>query len=363
VQGARAVQRCQVQRGAERRGGAEAPRRAEAGQCSRGGEGGGGGCHSPKRRRATTRRARAPARRPPAASPAGCATPQAHAACMGQRAVASTLEAASSSTSRQRLSALVARPLPNGSRAARPALLGAQEPSSRDSGHAALQLRVLLHLVARGTRQPVAIRRHSHGSRIGPGAAGRRVERRVEAAAARLWRRRRRRRRWRRRRRRRWLRPGPRAVGVKRDRHLDQEYAPFQHARRDDRFEARALGRRELDLHAGPHARRHLDADSLHAWRWRSRGLRRRFLAARAARARRARARPRATKKNHHGWRPNFTTTSPRTNSPSGARLQNMLGPTHIGEVARGAGTPRSGGAAERRLDGIAYVASREQFL
>jgi hypothetical protein len=43
-------------------------------------------------------------------------------------------------------------------------------------------------------------------------------------------------------------------------------------------------------------------------------------------------------------------------------RLQNMLGPTHIGEVARGAGTPRSGGAAER-LDGIAYVASREQFL
>ena len=46
-----------------------------------------------------------------------------------------------------------------------------------------------------------------------------------------------------------------------------------------------------------------------------------------------------------------------------GARLQNMLGPTHIGEVARGAGTPRSGGAAERRLDGIAYVARREQFL
>ena len=45
------------------------------------------------------------------------------------------------------------------------------------------------------------------------------------------------------------------------------------------------------------------------------------------------------------------------------ARLQNMLGPTHIGEVARGAGTPRSGGAAERRLDGIAYVAPREQFL
>ena len=45
------------------------------------------------------------------------------------------------------------------------------------------------------------------------------------------------------------------------------------------------------------------------------------------------------------------------------ARLENMAGPTHIGEVARGAGTPRSGGAAERRLDGIAYVARREQFL
>jgi hypothetical protein len=36
------------------------------------------------------------------------------------------------------------------------------------------------------------------------------------------------------------------------------------------------------------------------------------------------------------------------------SRLQNMLGPTHIGEVARGAGTPRSGGAAERRLYGLA---------
>ena len=32
-----------------------------------------------------------------------------------------------------------------------------------------------------------------------------------------------------------------------------------------------------------------------------------------------------------------------------------MTGPTHIGDVARGAGTPRNGGAAERRLDGIAY--------
>ena len=155
-----------------------------------------------------------------------------------------------------------------------------------DYGHAALQLRVLLHLVARGARQPAAVRRHGRGSRIGPGAAGRRVERRVEAAAARLWRR------WRWR----WLRRpergrwrGRRAVGAGRDRHLDQEYAPFQHTRRDDRLEARALWRRELDLHAGPHARRHFDADSLHAWRWRSRGLRRRSLAARAAQARRAR--------------------------------------------------------------------------
>ena len=269
MQGA-AVQRCRV-------------------QCSRGA--GGAACHSPRRRRATTRRARARARRPLAASPAGCATPRAPAACMGQRAVASTLEAASSSTPAAAAAISTSGPAsPHGSRAARP--LGAelpgapcgeaQEPSSRDSGHAALQLRVLLHLVARGTRQPVAIRRHSRGSRIGPGAAGRRVERRVEAAAARLGRRSRRlrlRRPERGRRRRRHARDG----------HLDQEYAPFQHARRDDRLEARALWRRELDLHAGPHARRHLDADSLHAWRWRSRGLRRRSLAARAASARRAR--------------------------------------------------------------------------
>ena len=45
------------------------------------------------------------------------------------------------------------------------------------------------------------------------------------------------------------------------------------------------------------------------------------------------------------------------------SRWENFTGPTHIGDVARGAGTPRSGGAAERRLDGIAYVAPREQFL
>ena len=44
-------------------------------------------------------------------------------------------------------------------------------------------------------------------------------------------------------------------------------------------------------------------------------------------------------------------------------RWENLPGPTHIGDVARGAGTPRSGGAAERRLDGIAYVAPREQFF
>ena len=52
-----------------------------------------------------------------------------------------------------------------------------------------------------------------------------------------------------------------------------------------------------------------------------------------------------------------------RGNDVPGPRLENMAGPTHIGEVARRAGTPRSGGAAERRLDGIAYVARREQFL
>ena len=42
--------------------------------------------------------------------------------------------------------------------------------------------------------------------------------------------------------------------------------------------------------------------------------------------------------------------------------LENMTGPAHIGDVARGAGTPRSGGAAERRLDGIAYVAPESSF-
>eukprot|EP00964_Phaeocystis_antarctica_P076167 scaffold47081_cov64-Phaeocystis_antarctica.AAC.3 len=187
----------------------------------------------------------------------------------------------------------------------------------RDSSHAALQLRVLLHLVARGARQPAAVRRHGRGSRIGPGAAGRRVERRVEAAAARLWRR------WRWR----WLRRpergrwrGRRAVGAGRDRHLDQEYAPFQHTRRDDRLEARALWRRELDLHAGPHARRHFDADSLHAWRWRSRGLRRRSLAARAAQARRARPvgrRRRLAEKAHRRQTSRLAGRAPLQNPPS----------------------------------------------
>ena len=51
-----------------------------------------------------------------------------------------------------------------------------------------------------------------------------------------------------------------------------------------------------------------------------------------------------------------------RGNDLPGPRLENMAGPTHIGEVARGAGTPRSGGAAERRLDGIAYVAPESSF-
>ena len=69
--------------------------------------------------------------------------------------------------------------------------------------------------------------------------------------------------------------------------------------------------------------------------------------------------------------RPRFRVLARSRGSILRPRLQNMTGPTHnwrggphiIGEVARGAGTPRSGGAAERRLDGIAYVASREQFL
>ena len=274
----REVQRCRAVRGC---GDTEACRGGAVQQ------GGGAARHFPRRRRATTRRARAPARRPPAALPAGCATPRAPAACMGQRAVASTLEAGSSSTPGAAAAISTSGPAsPHGSRAARRALRRGAGEKSMDYGHAALQLRVLLHLVARGARQPAAVRWHGRGSRIGPGAAGRRVERRVEAAAARLWRR------WRWR----WLRRpergrwrGRRAVGAGRDRHLDQEYAPFQHTRRDDRLEARALWRRELDLHAGPHARRHFDADSLHAWRWRSRGLRRRSLAARAAQARRAR--------------------------------------------------------------------------
>ena len=141
-----------------------------------------------------------------------------------------------------------------------------------------LQLRLLLHLGARGTRQPVAIRPRSRGRRIGPVAAGHRGERRVQAAAARLCRRLRTLRRWRR-----WRpwcrRRGRHAVGDLRDRHLDQEYAPLEHARRDDRLEAGALRRRELDLHAGPHAWRHLDAYSLHSWRRRRRSCWRRPLA------------------------------------------------------------------------------------
>ena len=47
-----------------------------------------------------------------------------------------------------------------------------------------LQFRLLLHLGARGTRQPVAIRPLSRGCRIGP--VGHRGERRVQATAARL---------------------------------------------------------------------------------------------------------------------------------------------------------------------------------
>eukprot|EP00964_Phaeocystis_antarctica_P076166 scaffold47081_cov64-Phaeocystis_antarctica.AAC.2 len=71
----REVQRCRAVRGC---GDTEACRGGAVQQ------GGGAARHFPRRRRATTRRARAPARRPLAASPAGCATPRLHAACMGQ---------------------------------------------------------------------------------------------------------------------------------------------------------------------------------------------------------------------------------------------------------------------------------------
>ena len=71
----REVQRCRAVRGC---GDTEACRGGAVQQ------GGGAARHFPRRRRATTRRARAPARRPLAASPAGCATPRLHAACMAK---------------------------------------------------------------------------------------------------------------------------------------------------------------------------------------------------------------------------------------------------------------------------------------
>ena len=61
--------------------------------------------------------------------------------------------------------------------------------------------------------------------------------------------------------------------------------------------------------------------------------------------------------------RPRFRVLARSRGSILRPRLQNMTGPTHIGEVARGAGTPRSGGAEERRLDGIAYVAPRARAV